>query len=116
MRRTPHHVYQVLTKRPERIRQCLPPDWGDGWPHVWLGVTVENQKAADKRLPILLDAPAALRWVCAEPLLGPLEISRYLSKINWLIAGSESGPQARPLDDDWVRGLRDQCLAARVPF
>jgi protein gp37 len=116
IRRTPQHVYMVLTKRPERIAQSLPLDWGAGWPQVWLGVTTENQKAADKRLPMLLDIPAVLRWVCAEPLLGPLNLSSYLEGIHWVIAGAESGPQARPLDENWVRTLRDGCQSANVPF
>jgi protein gp37 len=96
IRRTPHHIYQVLTKRPERMASCLPADWGDGWPHVWLGVTTENQKAADKRLPLLIETPAALRWVCTEPLLGPLDLSGYLetNKIGWVVTGAETGPDA----------------------
>lgn len=116
IRQTPQHTYQVLTKRPERIAQCLPPEWGEGWPHVWLGVTAENQKAADKRLPLLLETPASFHWVCAEPLLGALDLGDYLHGISWLITGAESGPQARPLNEDWVRSLRDQCNGAGVAF
>ncbi len=122
IRRTPRHIYQVLTKRPERIRECLPPDWGAGWPHVWLGVTTENQKAAERRIPLLLEIPAAKRWICAEPLLGPLQIRRYLTidspaaGLHWVITGAETGPEARIMDEDWVRSLRDQCAAAGVPL
>jgi protein gp37 len=116
IRRTPQHIYIVLTKRPERIAQSLPPDWGAGWTQVWLGVTTENQKSADKRLPLLLEIPAALPWVCVEPLLGPLDLRTYMQGINWVITGAESGPQARPLDENWVRALRDQCQDANVPF
>lgn len=127
IRRTPQHLYQVLTKRPERILECLPPDWGKGWPNVWLGVTVENQIMADRRLPLFMDVPAVLRWAVAEPLLGPLNLRSYLQQgddslhrsttgIGWVVAGAESGPGARPLDENWVRSLRDQCLGAMVPF
>jgi protein gp37 len=127
IRRTPHHIYQVLTKRPERMRRCLPPDWGEGWPHVWLGVTAENQRAADGLLPLLLDTPAAMRWVCAEPLLGPLDLSAYLdiwrheatdqlARLNWVITGAETGSGSRSMNEDWVRTLRDQCVAAGVRF
>jgi protein gp37 len=129
IRRTPQHLYQVLTKRPERILQSLPPDWGSGWPNVWLGVTTENQAMADRRLPIFLQVPAGLRWVVAEPLLGPLDLRSYLQPatdsarnsgspagVGWVVTGAESGPSARPLDEDWVRNLRDQCLSVQVPF
>jgi protein gp37 len=118
IRRTPHHIYQVLTKRPERIASCLPGDWGNGWPNVWLGVTTENQKAADKRLPLLIETPAALRWACAEPLLGPLGVNGYLqtNQIHWVVTGAETGPDARAMDENWVRGLRDACINASVAF
>jgi protein gp37 len=129
IRRTPQHLYQVLTKRPERILQSLPPDWGAGWRNVWLGVTTENQAMADRRLPLFLQVPAALRWVVAEPLLGPLDLHPYLQPtadsatdsgspvgVGWVVAGAESGPGARPMDENWVRALRDQCVGAQVPF
>ena len=116
IRRTPHLDWLVLTKRPARIERGLPPDWGSGYANVWLGATVEDQTLAEQRVPVLLDVPARLRFLCCEPLLGPVDLSPWLPALDWLIAGGESGPSARPVHPDWVRGLRDQCLAAGVPF
>lgn len=80
IRRTPWHTYQILTKRPERFPLCLPADWGAGYPNVWLGVSVENQALADERIPLLLQMPAAVRFVSAEPLLGPVNLrSHFMS-------------------------------------
>jgi protein gp37 len=83
-------------------------------PNVWLGVSVEDQASADQRLDLLRATPAAIRFVSAEPLLGP--VSMALDGLDWVIAGGESGPGARPMHPDWARGLRDQCAAAQVPF
>jgi protein gp37 len=158
------HQFQVLTKRPERMREYL-----RGWdrntnghimalaqelkpsslwngnvfqahhemaekgyiPNVWLGVSVEDQQRADERIPILLDTPAAIRWLSCEPLLGPVDLSKvfacsdedgaYLNDapilgLDWVVAGGESGPGARPMHPGWARSLRDQCAAAGVPF
>ncbi len=69
MRRSPQHTFQICTKRPERLPACLPHDWGDGWPNVWLGVTAENQEMAVKRIPVLAQIPARVRWVSVEPML-----------------------------------------------
>jgi protein gp37 len=98
-------------------------------PNVWLGVSVENQKAADERIPYLLKTPAAVRFVSCEPLLGPVDLDTVVRAnlknvrlaggsegIDWVIAGGESGPGARPMHPDWARSLRDQCQAAGVPF
>lgn len=165
----PQHTFQVLTKRPERMRYYLAHADDEGgdffermvdcggdaldgmdWPlpHVWLGVSVEDQTTAAERIPILLDTPAALRWVSAEPLLGPVDVSRWLwgcsepcidcpkdedcecdwklrrdlleriapGSIDWVVAGGESGPAARPSHPEWFRSLRDQCAEAGVPF
>lgn len=104
-----------------------------GWPlpNVWLGVSVEDQKAADVRIPLLLQPPAAIRFLSAEPLLGPVDLHKALyigpeggheyaystrQMLHWVIAGGESGPGARPMHPEWVRSLRDQCKAADVPF
>ena len=97
----------------------------DRWPlpNVWLGVSAENQAAADERIPDLLATPAAVRWVSAEPLLGPVDLAsaspnaRSLAQdLDWIVAGCESGPGARPADVEWFRSLRDQCATAGVAF
>jgi protein gp37 len=158
MAQTPHHTYQILTKRAPRMRHLIgrPGDGGDQllatttdeataralydaeWPlpNVWLGVSVEDQQRADERIPLLVETDAAVRWVSAEPLLGPVDMTRWLGKetvvgmtttadgwenidgpgIVWLVAGGESGRGFRPLDLDWARSLRNQCQGADVPF
>jgi protein gp37 len=122
IRQTPHLTYQVLTKRPERIRLNLPQDWGDGWPNVWLGVSVENPHFY-WRISVLLAISARIRFVSAEPLLKPLNLLPFLAiepRIDWLIVGGESGGRTghppRKMHPDWVRRLRDQCQANGVPF
>lgn len=146
------HTFMILTKRPERMMEFIgwyKSEWLAGfesaWPreyqHVWLGVSVENQAAANKRIPLLLNTPAAVRFVSCEPLIGPVNLERIepegadaiiqaLSgtasvpfsildnrpKLDWVIVGGESGPGARPMHPDWVPSLRDQCQAANVPF
>lgn len=114
-------------------------------PNVWLGVSTENQRWADVRIPALLSTPAAVRWVSAEPLLGPVDLTRVdgartqqpgmvydalgqrygvpgvwqaqsTARVDWVVAGGESGPGSRPMHPDWARSLRDQCAAAGVPF
>jgi protein gp37 len=175
-----HHTFQILTKRPKRMREWF--DWakedlkgrhavpsmihhaacvvdkfsekeGDrlnrainkmSWwrisrglvlPNVWIGVSVENQATADKRIQDLLETPAEVRWVSMEPLLDSVLIpDEYLTgeyaprdhggamaeelgpKLDWIVCGGESGPGARPMDPAWVRSIRDQCQAAKVPF
>lgn len=121
IKQTPHLIYQILTKRPERIHECLPEDWGSGYPNVWLGVSTENQDAADYRLPHLFNNPAQLYFVSYEPALGQVDFSAYLDpdrrrKIGWIICGGESGPKARSMDLDWARSARDQCVAHGVAF
>lgn len=106
IRQTPHLIYQILTKRPERIMQHLPADWGNGWPNVWLGVSVENDDYTH-RMDVLRDIPAALRFVSCEPLLGPITLN--LSGFDWVITGGESGPGCRPADANWFIHIRDQC-------
>ena len=121
------------------------PAWGEGWSNVWLGTTVENQEAADRNIPALLAVPAVKRFLSCEPLLGPIRLDDVCTgyyftnvlngaiwhedadgythgrdnkgqRIDWVIAGGESGPNARPSHPDWFRSLRDQCAAADVPF
>lgn len=159
------HSFQVLTKRAARMRAWFEwvasegegavvpflqdianrhgagvsigyPD--DAWPlpSVWLGVSVENQAAADERIPELLRTPAAVRWISAEPLLGPVNLTSWLwdwsrieseddnggalpprdPRLSWVVAGCESGPGARPCDVAWLRSLRDQCAKAGVAY
>jgi protein gp37 len=106
------HTFQILTKRAERLLTLA----GDlPWPeNVWIGVSVENRRWIH-RVDLLREVPAAVRFISAEPLLGPLD-GLDLAEIHWLIAGGESGPGYRPLDPGWVRQLRDLCKAERVPF
>jgi protein gp37 len=106
----------LLTKRPERILEMVP--WKTDWPrNVWIGTTVEDQEAAEERLPYLSRIPAAVKFISAEPLLGELRIARWLgSSIDWVITGGESGPHARPSSPSWFRDLLLQCMQANVPF
>ncbi len=144
----PQHQFQVLTKRAERMQDLMTradllediyANWSGfsgsprevySWPlhNLWLGVSVEDQKRADERIPLLLDTPAAIRWISAEPLLGPVNIvdamwagngpaaANLSATLDWVVAGGESGPGARPMHPDWARSLRDQCARAGVPF
>jgi protein gp37 len=107
----------ILTKRPQNIRKMLPPDWGAGWAHVWLGVTVENMAEARRRIPLLLRVPATCHFLSCEPLLEPLDLRSWLDKgIDWVICGGESGPGRRFMEPNWARDLRDQCAAADTAF
>jgi protein gp37 len=150
----PQHTFQVLTKRPERMRAYLScatfgasiisepsaykrvvaaldlPDWlpagrsfrrvPEAWPlpNVWLGVSVEDQATADTRIPLLLDTPAAVRFISAEPLLGPINLNPHLyedQQLHWVIVGGESGHGARSCSIEWVEAIVGQCVAAAVP-
>lgn len=111
--RTPQLDWLLLTKRPGNIKRLAP--WKDVWPHnVWVGTSVENEEWARRRLPILSEVPAVVRFVSAEPLLDGFDLADY--KVDWLIAGGESGQGFRSLDADHVRHLRDQCTARGIPF
>lgn len=116
-----YHTYIILTKRIEAAWFYF------NSPHrselltsnIWLGVTAENQEMADKRIPILLQIPAAVRFVSCEPLLGNIDFSHLPesgAELDWVIVGGESGPGARPMHPDWVRSIRDQCQSAGVPL
>jgi protein gp37 len=113
---TPHLDWLLLTKRPEKIAGLTP--WGKSWPeNVWLGTTAETQKWANDRIPALVKNPAKVLFLSCEPLLGPLDLNPWIeTKINWVIAGGESGGKSRPTDPQWVRQLRDQCVNHKVPF
>ena len=135
--RTPHLDWQLLTKRPENMERMLP--WGrygagpSPWRNVWLGTTVEDQKRADERIPLLLATPATVRFLSCEPLLGPVTLQPVVEKwardaleamkageplppsIKWVIVGGESGTDARPFDVEWARSLARQCAEAGIP-
>lgn len=119
VRATPHLTYQVLTKRPERIAAHLPSDWGDGYHNVWLGTSIENQRWV-ARLDALLDVPAVVHFLSCEPLLGPVDLwlrNRVpLECPDWVIVGGESGADARPMELDWARRIRDECADHGVAF
>ncbi len=110
------HVFQVLTKRSTLMRDYLRHRYGDvkAPPHIWLGVSVENG-AATKRIKHLQQSPASIRFLSIEPLIGPVG-TMDLAGIHWVIAGGESGPNARPMDIDWARDVRDQCAQLQVAF
>jgi protein gp37 len=109
---TPQHTYQILTKRAVRLRRIAKSlTWP---PNVWMGVSVENRDALT-RVDELRAVPATVRFLSCEPLLGPLG-QVDLNGIGWVIGGGESGPHHRSMHIDWVRGLRDQCIDAEVPF
>jgi protein gp37 len=117
MRESPWHVYQVLTKRSSRHRDLLGSElsWASGLNHIWWGVSVENRRCGLPRLPDLQRASARVRFLSIEPLLEDLgEIN--LEGISWVIVGGESGHGARPIKEEWVMSIFDQCRAARVPF
>lgn len=133
------HTFQILTKRPQRMATLLTDEpfkksvetllhnWGyslkldNVWPlrNVWVGASVENGKSAIERVPYLLMTPAAIRWISAEPLLGRItncSLGVKLRGIQWIVAGGETGPNARPAHPDWFRALRDLCVSSGVPF
>ena len=135
MAQSTQHTFQILTKRPERMRALMRRWYGPmgnpfgPLPNVWLGVSVENQQAADERIPLLLQTPAAVRFISAEPLLGRVDLEPYLvrydrngepiarrNELHWVIIGGESGTNARWLDLDWPRSIIEQCQAAQVPI
>lgn len=143
------HTFLILTKRPQRMKEFF--KWYDGpyfynnkettnyFSNVWLGVTAENQEQADLRIPVLLETPAAKRFVSVEPMLSAVDLSSFSvdggiyypldgavgvdgrghcpgPKLDWVICGGESGPGARPVHPEWIRKLKIQCVAAEVPF
>ena len=160
MAAAPQHTFQILTKRAGRMREILstkdarwvaqgqalltqegvlkPGSYHVTWPlpNVWLGVSVENQDAADERIPQLLETPAAVRWLSMEPLRGPVNLTKAgvvewdsvgdptpgtgasfaRGLVDWVVLGGESGPDARPMHPEWVKELRDQCVSAEIPF
>lgn len=114
MKATPRHTYQVLTKRPERMRAVLSNPEFEVLPNVWLGTSVENQDVVH-RIAELQQTPAAVRFISFEPLIGPIKTAD-LSGIHWAIVGGESGPGARPIEERWVLRLRSLCRRHGVAF
>ena len=114
IQRTPWLQWQILTKRIKRVEKHLPDDWGEGYPNVWLGVSIESA-TYNWRADVLRDIPARVRFISAEPLIASLK-GLKLEDIHWLIAGGESGPDHRPLNIDWVRELRDLCNKSGTAF
>jgi len=133
MRECPRHTFQILTKRPGRMLRLIETYIADHefgiepLPNTWLGVSCENQATADERVPLLLQIPAAVRFVSCEPLLGPIDFGNHgwywpddgpeigYDPPSWIIVGGESGPGARPMPPNWARSLRDQCREAGIP-
>jgi protein gp37 len=120
-----HHTYQVLTKRPQRmchfLRTVYPQHvakgkFPQGYEHVWLGTSVENQTAANDRILHLQSTPATVRFLSVEPLIGPLDLRGMLHGIHWVVVGGESGPGSRPMHPRWVQSIRDACVEAGVAF
>jgi protein gp37 len=115
IRRTPHLTYQILTKRAADIHDCLPEDWGDGWPNVWLGVSVESE-AYLWRVEALSEIPAIVRFISYEPALGPVDFTAYAPVIHWIISGGESGYNPRPANPEWFLSVRDQCAENGIAY
>ena len=112
-----HHIYQVLTKRPERMLEYFAQAESKLWPdHIWAGVSVENQFWAEIRIPLLTQLPAKVRFLSVEPLLKEVDLSSHLSNIQWVIVGGESGHKSRPMKLEWATQIRDDCLSSGVPF
>ena len=118
------HTFQVLTKRPERMLEYYKKVYGgkdmlyeDVIPNIWLGVSVEDQKSADERIPLLLKTPAAIRWLSVEPLLDEIDISLIFARdIDWVVVGAESGANARDMNISWPRGIKILCDRMSIPF
>lgn len=115
---TPMLDWLLLTKRPEYAEALMPRHWFEGhWPpHAWFGVTAENQKELETRMPHARKVPTPVLWISWEPGLGPLDLTTYASEIKWLVGGFESGAKARPGHPNWARGARDQCQRFGIPF
>ncbi len=114
IRAYPDLHFQLLTKRADRIVECLPADWGDGWPNVWLGTSIEDMRVA-WRADALRDIPAVVRFISYEPALRSLN-ELALTGIDWTIYGGESGSGFRPEDKQWARDMRDRCRESSVAF
>lgn len=118
MRQRPDVIFYLLTKRPERVAEYLPEGWGDGWENIFFNITAENQRNADRRIPILLELPFKHKGVMCAPFIGSVDIEKYLStgKIERVVCGGENYDGARPCNYDWVRSLRAQCERHDISF
>ena len=118
IRSRPDVIFFLLTKRPERVAQQLPPDWGNGWENVFFNVTCENQKRADERIPRMFELPFKHKGIMAAPFIGPVSIKDYLpaGQIEQVIAGGENYDGSRPLHYEWVKSLYDECVSADITF
>ena len=119
MERCPQHIFQILTKRPHITRSYIRKRYSGNAPpaHIWLGISAERQKEADERIPLLLRTPAVVRFISAEPLLGPIDLSEWIDGLSWIIVGGESGVKhPRPMNPEWARDIRDQCEESGVAF
>jgi len=116
IKQRPDLTFMFLTKRIDRFSVSLPDDWGDGYDNVQIGCTVENQEIADYRLPLFISYPIKYRFIGCEPLLGKIDLTPYLHKVERVSAGGESGRDARECNYDWVLSIKAQCETAGVPF
>lgn len=116
IKKRPDLHFLMLTKRIDRFYVSLPGDWGDGYDNVTIGCTCENQKAADYRLPIFLEAPIKHRIIICSPLLGSIDLSGFLHGIEHVTVGGEQGRDARECNFDWVLSIREQCRTSGVSF
>ena len=118
IRRRPDVKFFLLTKRPERVADHLPSNWGEGWENVMLNVTCENQRRADERIPLLLELPFRHKGIMCAPLIGPVSIEQYLpsGQIEQVLCDGENYGGARPCHYEWVKGLHDECAEYNVTF
>lgn len=109
-------TFLFLTKRIERFMECIPEDWNDGYDNVVVCCTIENQKNADKKLAVFQTLPIKHKCITAQPLIGSIDIERFLEGIELVVVGGESDYYARPLDYNWVLNIREQCIRKNVAF
>ncbi|MBD5542739.1 MAG: DUF5131 family protein [Lachnospiraceae bacterium] len=116
IRQRPDVTFSLLTKRAQRIRECLPDDWADGWDNVTFSVSCENQKRLDERIPYLLELPSKHKWVSLKPFIGEIDIEEYLAteQIESVLAGGENYLGSRPLHYEWVKKVHDACVKYNV--
>ena len=109
-------TFLFLTKRIERFMECIPEDWDDGYENVVVCCTIENQENADRKLPVFQTLPIKHKCITAQPLIGPIDMEKYLDHIELVVVGGESDRDARVLDYDWVLNIREQCIRKHVSF